>query len=241
MVFSEIDPNRDTGWQRVQGVSRSDADVYDLPDGYRAVEVNTDSTAELKDLVSLRRDLELAAIYARSFSEQISGTDGESSPRDPAHGLWFAALICYGRCFGTGVRHIGKVSVAELNSDESEEHKYLLTLRDKHIAHAVNGYEDTVVFAVVTDSAFKTPEVTRIGQVHTELVDNPGSRAAELQDLCSKHIEQLNDRIRSLHLQIAKEVYEMGRETVYALPVVKLKRDARIDKPRKRSSSRSRT
>lgn len=238
MVFSGVDPRPEAGWQRRQGTSTSKFDVHDLPEGYRVVAVDTESAAELRDLASLRRDLELASVYAEAFCDQTPEATEEINTRDPSYGLWFAALICYGRCFGSGVRHVGQVGIDSLEGDEIQEHKYLLTLRDKHIAHAVNGYEDTVVFAILTDSAFMAPEVTRTGQVHAEIADDPIAKARGLLELCTKHLTHINRRIKGLHKAIGSELYMMGPDAVYALPPVELKRNVRIDKPRKMPSKK---
>lgn len=238
MVFSGVDPRADAGWQRHQGTSTSEFDIGDLPEGYRAVAVDTESAAELRDLASLRRDLELASVYAKAFCDQVPEANEEINTREPFYGLWFAALICYGRCFGSGVRHVGKVAIDGLEKEEFEGHKYLLALRDKHIAHAVNGYEDTAVFAILTDSSFMSRQVTRTGQVHAEIADDPIAKAAILLELCAKHLAQLTRRIWDLHRAIGRELYMMGPDAVYALPPVKLRRDAKIDKPRKISSKK---
>ncbi|MSO71548.1 MAG: hypothetical protein EXQ88_06010 [Alphaproteobacteria bacterium] len=88
--------------------------------------------------------------------------------------LIIAALITYGRCFGTGVRE--RLNDDDVGPEESEHrtfHDHFLALRDRHIAHSVNDYENcgvTIHIAVEASS----------GQVQRGGLGHNMSRAAAL-------------------------------------------------------------
>lgn len=195
--------------------------------------MDTPSSAELRDLASFRRDLELAKVYSDTFASHVA--DGKlQGVRDPFLGLWNAAVISYGRAFNGGVRHGARVSIEKLDEKDIKLHTYFLDLRNKHVAHAVNGYEDTTVIAFLTNSAFLPRAVTRTGQVHHELVSKPQTAPLELSALCTKHVEELNNRIKSLHFEVARELFEMGLDTVYALSDVSNPAPSEVGRSRRR-------
>ena len=233
VVYEETDGRADAPRFRLHGVTTSDGQPAGAPPGYRVVTVKTASVPELRDLTSFRRDLELAAVYAEAFASHIA-QHGPSNSRDPLLGLWNAALISYGRAFNGGVRDKARVLTDKLDARELESHAYFLDLRNKHVAHAVNGYEDTTVIAYLTDSAFTPRAVTRTGQMHTEQIFNPETAPVELGALCAKLIDEINKRVRTLHYLIARELAEMGIEKVYAFPNTSMPAEADVKKSRRR-------
>lgn len=232
MVFEKTDGSGEAPWNR-QHLTRFGEGSVSTPSGYRIVTVDTASCAELRDLTSYRRDLELAKVYADAFYSNVVAGEIQGS-RDPLIGLWNAAVTAYGRAFNSGVRHGARISTEKLDEDELKSHEYFLDLRNKHVAHAVNGYEDTVVIAYLTNSAFMPRMVTRTGQVHTDLIHDPESAPLELSALCVKLVGELNARIKILHFHIGRELFEMGLENVYALPDVTTPTTVEVKKSRRR-------
>jgi hypothetical protein len=231
VVYEKADGRAEAGWYRFHMMG--DGSPASAPPGYRIVAVDTASSAELRDLASFRRDLELAKVYADTFASHVA--DGKlQDTRDPFLGLWNAAVISYGRAFNGGVRHGARVSIEKLDEEDSKLHTYFLDLRNKHVAHAVNGYEDTTVIAFLTDTAFLPRAVTRTGQVHHELVSKPHTAPLELSALCTRLVEELNSRIKSLHFQIARELSEMGLDAVYALSDISNPTPSEIGRSRRR-------
>lgn len=202
-------PNR-----RTQYATSDQGSPIDAGSGYRAVVVNTDSSKDLRDLVSLRRDIELAKTFGDSLLRlEINATN---SSREPALALWIAALTSYGRAFKSGVRG-DRPSITMFDENEAEWHRYLVELRDKHVAHAVNDYEQTIVIAYLTDSAFAKRDVTRVGHIHADLFSSEEEVIA-LIALCDRLIVDLNRRIRKMRKVISEEVLALGIEALYVLP-----------------------
>jgi hypothetical protein len=64
--------------------------------------------------------------------------------------LWTSALVAYARCFGTGVRYgITPEIYARFEGEPLEVHKHYIKMRNKHIAHSVNPFEQVKVGAVL--------------------------------------------------------------------------------------------
>ncbi len=66
--------------------------------------------------------------------------------------LIFSGVVGYARCFKTGVRSVKLDPVALNNKGVSFDehiHEYLISLRDKHVAHSVNDFEDCQAVAVM--------------------------------------------------------------------------------------------
>ena len=182
--------------------------------GYRAVVVNTENSGNLRDLVSYRRDVELAKTFADTLLKL--GVEDISTSREPALALWIAALTSYGRAFKSGVRS-EKPSVATLDDNEQAWHGYLVDLRDKHVAHAVNDYEQTIVVAYLTRSAFAKRDVSRVGHIHADLFPSEEEVVA-LSGLSAKLLLDLNKRIRKTRRVISQEVAALGIDGLYSLP-----------------------
>ena len=63
--------------------------------------------------------------------------------------LWTAALIRYSRCFASGKRHgLSEDIYKDLPGDAVGVHRLYENLRNKHIAHSVNPFEQVKVFDV---------------------------------------------------------------------------------------------
>jgi hypothetical protein len=213
----------------------ADGAAFRAPAGYRLVRVVTESSPELEDLASFRRDFEMARLFASTYLGLDRGE--EEDPRRPESAYWIAALTLYGRAFATGVRK-ASVSLDELSEDERATHQYFIDLRNKYVAHSVNGYEGSTAFAYITDSAFSRPNVTRVGQVHVDVVPLDEEELEDFIILCTQFIDSLQHRIERLNYDIRGELLALGPQAVYALP--DLERDLEKDLARESVARRRR-
>ena len=73
--------------------------------------------------------------------------------------LGFAAVVRYGRTFGSGSRSgVSPKAIASLGKHYSASHAYFKALRDKYIAHSVSELEDNQVFVILSPQ-FGEPQV----------------------------------------------------------------------------------
>lgn len=186
------------------------------PAGFRVVDVSTPTTAVVKDLASLRRDLELTKTFIETLIER--GFLGDHDSRHPDIALWIAAVTSYGRAFGNGVRRAARLSTDGLDEADQRKHQHLIDLRNKHIAHSVSDLEQVTVQAYLTDSAFAKRATTRVGQTFIEIPPDE-SEGRDLLALSEYFLADIDRRLRAAHIQVGRELNELGLDHVYALPV----------------------
>lgn len=181
------------------------------------VQVDTSSAEAVRDLASFRRDMEIAKAYGEAFIASDPATI--ESPRDLRLAYWVAAVTTYARSFGTGARRSeNRPSVEAFTDEQRAAHDLYIELRNKHIAHAVNAFEQTQPFAIITDSGLMRRGITRVGQAHMEIVDTDVEPVRGLVELCNIQIADLQRRLTEANARVMVELYELGEDAVYALP-----------------------
>ncbi|MCD2168284.1 hypothetical protein LPW41_01085 [Microbacterium sp. JC 701] len=177
--------------------------------------MTTESAKQLRDLASLARDFELAEAYLDHYlAGDIEGDERYSSPLDA---MWMTAVIFYARAFANGVRHTAKPELKDASPDEERMHEYVLDVRNKYLAHSVNGFESVDVVAFLTASSFSKPAIAGIGHVHNALSRMDRHSAEGFRQLCRRHLRTLRQRMESMHVEITQEILEMGLDAAYAL------------------------
>lgn len=184
-----------------------------LAPGMRRVVVTTGSAEVVEDLASLRRDFHLASTFLDFYLD--SDLEHDIATPSQIDALWIAAISLYGRGFASGRRLLAQANTDALDLKDKEEHDYFIDLRNKYIAHPVNGFERSTVFADLLDDSRGPAGIARVGEVHVSLSRISRERAETLQRLCLHHIDELTRRIESLHKEIALELQTLGQESVY--------------------------
>jgi hypothetical protein len=98
---------------------------------------------QLASLAGVRDDLIQVLSYCEVVERQAA-----HNRRIPAvwDGLTTAAVVAYARCFTKGVRTAShKVLLHSITPELLEAHHYFMNLRDKHVAHSVNSFEENLL------------------------------------------------------------------------------------------------
>ncbi len=138
--------------------------------------------ARLASLVGLKSDMEQVVQYCDRMIERYAGSHLKKSPFDIVgftthvdfldwEALSTAACISYARCFVSGVRQsLDANLLANAKANFAETHTFILNLRNKHIAHSVNSFEENSVsvhigtlFQSSKEIRTVTPSITRSG------------------------------------------------------------------------------
>lgn len=174
------------------------ADVSHLP-----------STPALAALASLSADLQ-AVLGA--LEELLSGRHEDSEVVRRA--LWNQALMMYARCFNGGLRSVRLTldDVEALGEGAREAHEYFFSMRNKHIAHSVNAFEDMRV-AVVIDPR-PTPHVDGVAVLHFSRVGEMEETIRSLQRMAFGLLQVVNERAQEQQDRVMEEA---SREDVNAL------------------------
>jgi hypothetical protein len=105
------------------------------------VELSLTETALLADLTSISYDLE----RSRDFAERLKATLTVPSPETRlTEPLSIATIVQYCRPFAGGKRqNLNDSLLGVFNIDQRRKHQWFRDVRDKHIAHSVNAFEES--------------------------------------------------------------------------------------------------
>ena len=152
---------------------------------HKKVVVKLQELKTYEDYESIKQDLEVIEEYCK-LAAQTQVVDHPSAYLMDALGS--AALVRYARIFKSGVRTKLKQEWIGFDSDELACHQHFIDLRDKHVSHSVNSYEDTVSIAFI--------EVSESGETEVQNVLAESSRAI----MTTKNVWALGE--------IARKVYD---------------------------------
>jgi hypothetical protein len=113
----------------------------------------------LADLGGIENDLLAVIFYCERMQRDIDAAKYD-------YVLWealgIAAVIRYARCFSKGVR----VSLGKEVFQDAEllaKHEHFIDVRNKHVAHSVNPFEDNAVTVQIADHYVSSDEIQYVG------------------------------------------------------------------------------
>lgn len=107
--------------------------------------VEFEEAKKLADLSSIFQDLKFTIEILKRLIKLLKD---KSEDIILVESLWTTALVSYARCFSSGKRFGLKKNIFKnknLKGDPVGCHNYYINLRNKHIAHSVNPFEQIVV------------------------------------------------------------------------------------------------
>jgi hypothetical protein len=171
---------------------------------YKYIEVHLKEARYLADLNGIKIDLEAAIDLCNFLLDTYRMEKPDVKFTEP---LSIAILIKYSRSFVTGVRkRLSINSVSGLNHDELEQHNKFIALRNKHIAHSVNKFEENTVKAYYNDEKVFTEGITSISIGHARLTGLSGYDAETIIALSKKIIDYVNSEMENEKTKIFKIV-----------------------------------
>jgi len=111
-------------------------------------EVDFEEAKKLADLISIAQDLGSVMKTCSKLKVLL-----EDNSRDSLliENLWTSALIRYARCFASGKRYgLDETIFEDLQGEALKVHNMYMNLRNKHIAHSVNPFEQIKVGVVLS-------------------------------------------------------------------------------------------
>lgn len=146
--------------------------------------IEFDEAQQLANAASILQDLG----FVLDLLTRLRALLGENEP-DPVavQSYWTAALVAYVRCFSSGKR--GGLSEAIFEGIQGREqpgvevHQHYKALRDKHIAHSVNPFEQVEVGAVLSPPAARDRKVEGIATLSMRLISTDAEGVESLQEL----------------------------------------------------------
>ena len=105
--------------------------------------IDFDEAMKLSDLRSILQDLDSVMQICSRLKKLLQENSQDNLL---VESFWATALIKYARCFKSGKRvGLDESIFNELNGDAHEVHEFYLDMRNKHIAHSVNPFEQMQV------------------------------------------------------------------------------------------------
>ncbi|MGI9824392.1 hypothetical protein [Agromyces sp. Marseille-Q5079] len=181
----------------------------------RAVKVTGGSASTAADLASLARDFEMARAF---FDSYAAIPDGQKDPASANQAFWIAGIIMYGRAFGTGMRHSARASVNVYSDEQRVTHNFVMALRNKYVAHSVNGFEQASVFAILDGYAPDKLAISGVGTQHGSLASVRTEKARLMSSLCDVQLADIGARKGEVERAVMAELLAMGAERVLSLP-----------------------
>lgn len=188
-----------------------------MPELYIA-EVNYEEAKKLADLASISQDLSFTIDALKRLLQLLKDDDKDNIL---IQSFWTAALISYVRCFSRGKRFGLSENIFEkLEGDPIGCHRYYKNLRDKHIAHSVNPFEQVVAGLVLSEPDNPKQEVQGVATLSQKLICSDIEGVVTLLRLASIAQKQVSEQAR----EYEAKVLEVGK----SLPIDTLYSNARI-------------
>ena len=156
------------------------------------------------DLFSVMQDL-MAVMKTCSSLKKIL-QDG-SKDGVLIQNLWTAALIRYARCFASGKRF--KLNISLLKNLEGEPvkvHELYINLRNKHIAHSVNPFEQYEDGIIIDDKQKKVVAVSTLGMTLIALEEKGIHQLGLLSNVFYKEAKRQYDIITEQMLSLLSQI-----------------------------------
>jgi hypothetical protein len=169
----------------------------------------------LADLFGISHDLQ----STQDFCERLR-VAWDSRPIDPnlIDALSTASIVRYCRCFEGGLRaKLDRDSAGAIDARFTEFHDYVFSLRQKHISHSVNEFEENhVTVAVVEPPAPRKVENINLVGGRIAGLDQP--TAVHLKELAGKLKTAVDIRIEEERVKLKAIVDKLPVDEIYRLP-----------------------
>jgi hypothetical protein len=170
-------------------------------------ELKSEKAKKLADYAAILLDLKFCIACCDRTIEVL---EAKSEDVVLLRAMWTAALVSYARCFATGVRYGLTPGIFDhFQGEPQAAHNYYLQLRNKHIAHSVNPFEQIVVGAVLSpkDAQERSVEgiATLLGVNLSDSVESVG-QLRTLARAVGKHVNMLREQLQAEVLEETKAV-----------------------------------
>jgi hypothetical protein len=126
---------------------------------------------QLADYGAIFQDLSFVLAVLERLHDLL-GEDGDDADSVLVRAYWTAALIAYVRCFSTGKRFGLSEEIFEGTEGGVEVHRLYKQLRDKHVAHSVNPFEQVKVGAVLASEGAEERKIQGIAATTFNLLSH---------------------------------------------------------------------
>jgi hypothetical protein len=176
-------------------------------------ELKSTKAKELADRAAIFQDLTFCVACCDRAIENLRAASQDTVL---IRALWTAALVAYARCFTTGVR-FGLTSdlFDHFEGEPRETHEYYLDLRNKHIAHSVNPFEQIVIGAVLSAPDAATKSVEGIATLTGTNISESAESIEQLRTLATTALKYIARTGKELSAEVLEEAKTLPIEDLY--------------------------
>ncbi len=179
------------------------------------------SARDLAGHSAVHRDLVFVTQCCSLLTQLMDHSGGEPNPL-VAEALWSAAVIAYARCFKDGKRKYrpqpADIEALGLEGEVLDFHNLILALRDKHVAHSVNPFEQLAVGAVLSPADAPDRRVEAISVLGMRLAAHECDGVWQLGNLACHMADAIGASIQQQTSAVLAEAQALDVDALYALP-----------------------
>jgi hypothetical protein len=133
--------------------------------------------------------------------------------------LWTSALVAYARCFASGKRPgIREADLATLEGEPVAFHRFLIDMRNKHIAHSVNSFEDVRIGAILSPEGSPTPGIEGIATMCLRHIAGDAEAARQLGFVASFLRRKTGEEAKAQTTKVHAEAKALDIAELYSRP-----------------------
>lgn len=182
--------------------------------------VDYEEAKKLADLGAIAQDL---GFTMKTCSRLKKLLKEESQDSLLIESLWTAALIRYARCFGTGKRFGLAESIFDaLLGEPHKVHRMYIDLRDKHIAHSVNPFEQMAVGLILSPESSEERKISGVAAMSMRHICSSVEGVHQLGLLSKALLQKVVQMAKEYEKKTLERGQSMPLEVLYKLPRLRM-------------------
>ncbi|MEK6725459.1 MAG: hypothetical protein AABY54_02750 [Deltaproteobacteria bacterium] len=174
----------------------------------------------LADLAAIFQDL---GATMHTCSHLIELLKEDSKDQILIESLWTSALIRYARCFTASKRFGLSESIFDgLQGDPVGAHRLYINLRNKHIAHSVNPFEQMEVGVILSPVKSAEKEVLGVATLSMRLISHDVEGIRQLGTLAKVVMEKVSKLAKDYEQKVIEEARKIPIDDLYKRPRLRL-------------------
>lgn len=167
--------------------------------------VDFEQAKTLADLAALTQDLGAVMLTCTRLMSLI---DEQSKDHILVEAMWTSALVRYARCFANGKRFgLEESAFSGLKGDPIATHRYFMGMRNRHIAHSVNPFEQMQVGLVLAPEDEAERKVVGVSTLAMRHITSDREGVRQLGMLAKVLLTKVTEQAK----QLEHEVLTIGR------------------------------
>ena len=176
------------------------------------VKVEFEEVKVLADLASIHQDL----VFNRDvLTRLIQLLKDGSQDHILIQSYWSAALVAYVRCFSTGKRYGLTPDIYKHLDGAIDCHNYYKDMRDKHIAHSVNPFEQVTVDVQLSPPDSDKKEVMGVAVLTMKFMVPEVNGVEDCLRLTSVALKHVVNKCKEYESKVLEEAKGMPIEQLY--------------------------